>query len=360
MTWSLDRIVWPVLPWRELAQRYREGASDLSFEISVALVLGLVLSLPLLMPRPRAYRWLGVVVAALSVAFGVWRGWEFLWIGDDAFISFRYAENFAHGHGLVFNPGERVEGYTNFLWTVLIGIGIWLGQDPLMLSAVLSLGSFAGVIVLSQELVRRLAPWNAPVSAAFVAPVLAGSYVLTTFATSGLETMFGALLVLLMLWFALLRRPALAGTFGTLAAMTHPDHGIFYAVLGLCLALDRERRRQILRYAVPFVVIYVPYFLWRYNYYGDLFPNTYYAKSGGLEYFRQGWIYVAVSGFAAGLIGALPLAVFGALARHSHFLARFFLIATPLFSIYVAKIGGDFLLGRLFVPIIPVVLILAE
>ena len=38
---------------------------------------------------------------------------------DDAYISFRYADNLVNGHGLVFNPGERVEGITNLLWTVL-------------------------------------------------------------------------------------------------------------------------------------------------------------------------------------------------------------------------------------------------
>ena len=40
------------------------------------------------------------------------------WLTDDAFISFRYARNLLEGHGLVFNPGERVEGYTNFLWVL--------------------------------------------------------------------------------------------------------------------------------------------------------------------------------------------------------------------------------------------------
>ena len=39
------------------------------------------------------------------------------WMLDDAFISFRYAENWVSGHGPVYNAGERVEGYTNFLWT---------------------------------------------------------------------------------------------------------------------------------------------------------------------------------------------------------------------------------------------------
>ncbi|MGB7063098.1 MAG: hypothetical protein WBF13_12190, partial [Candidatus Zixiibacteriota bacterium] len=41
---------------------------------------------------------------------------------DDAFISFRYAKNFVEGHGLVYNIGEKVEGYSNFLWTLLLSL----------------------------------------------------------------------------------------------------------------------------------------------------------------------------------------------------------------------------------------------
>src|SRR5262245_10458405 len=49
------------------------------------------------------------------------------WVCDDAFISFRYADNLVHGLGLVFNAGERVEGFTNFLWTLWIALGMRLG-----------------------------------------------------------------------------------------------------------------------------------------------------------------------------------------------------------------------------------------
>ena len=46
---------------------------------------------------------------------------------DDAFIFFRYADNFSIGHGLVYNPGEAVEGYTSFLWTLLLALAAWVG-----------------------------------------------------------------------------------------------------------------------------------------------------------------------------------------------------------------------------------------
>src|SRR4029434_7187421 len=59
---------------------------------------------------------------------------------DDAFITFRYAANLVAGHGLVFNPGERVEGYSNFLWTILIAAGLRLGIDPVGASKALGAG----------------------------------------------------------------------------------------------------------------------------------------------------------------------------------------------------------------------------
>src|SRR5262245_30182050 len=53
------------------------------------------------------------------------------WLCDDAFISFRYVRNLVTGHGLVFNVGERVEGYSNFLWVIELA-AIWklLGVVP--------------------------------------------------------------------------------------------------------------------------------------------------------------------------------------------------------------------------------------
>lgn len=42
------------------------------------------------------------------------------WGNDDAYISYRYAENLARGQGLVFNRGERVEGYSNFLYVLVM------------------------------------------------------------------------------------------------------------------------------------------------------------------------------------------------------------------------------------------------
>ena len=85
---------------------------------------------------PRA--WLLPFLVALAPL--AWLIWRFDFLVDDAFISFRYARNLALGHGLVFNVGESppVEGYTNFLWVLMLAAVETLGWDPALWSRALS------------------------------------------------------------------------------------------------------------------------------------------------------------------------------------------------------------------------------
>src|SRR6266404_6223228 len=71
---------------------------------------------------------------------------------DDAFISFRYARNLVEGHGLVFNPGERVEGYTNFVWVLLAALFMKIGIDPVLALKWLLAGAGGGTLWLSARL----------------------------------------------------------------------------------------------------------------------------------------------------------------------------------------------------------------
>src|SRR3954462_15635353 len=70
----------------------------------------------------------------------------FNFVTDDAFISFVYSRNLARHGQLVFNLGERVEGYTNFLWTVLLAGLMKVGLQPEIMSRVL--GTWCAVSTL--------------------------------------------------------------------------------------------------------------------------------------------------------------------------------------------------------------------
>ena len=77
---------------------------------------------------------------------------------DDAYISFRYARNFANGYGLVFNPGQPpVEGYSNFLWVVVLAGAARLGFDIPGAAQVLSIVLAAIALIELALALHRLA-----------------------------------------------------------------------------------------------------------------------------------------------------------------------------------------------------------
>jgi hypothetical protein len=335
----------------------------------------------------RRRRPLTLLALLVVVACGLYYAWKLRWVADDAFISFRYARNLAQGQGLVFNLGARVEGYTNFLWTLILAGFLRAGFDAGQVSLVLSLACLAGCLIVTTRLVQReLEARGRGVFISLAAILLAGNYTFSSFGTSGLETMFASLLVLLAVERAAMGALASAGVAGIAATMAHPDHAIFYVALGvviaargrpwrgLAAALQRPKRtlaleivasarrwrQNALGYALPFFGLYVPYFAWRTSYYGALFPNTYYAKSGSGWYLSQGLDYLGMSGLASGAWAVVPLALLGIWRHRASLTAQFTALAVPLYLVYVAKIGGDFMLGRLLCPALPLVFIMAE
>lgn len=272
---------------------------------------------------------------------------------DDSFISFRYASNLIHGNGLTFNPGERVEGYTNFLWTVLIAAGMfWF--DPVLLSKVLGI-IFSGLLLLSHSLNRRLIPsfWWFPVLYCALDPGV------IRWATRGLETSFFSFLCWLIFWFYLRiehnRGMVYAmGVFGALASMARPEGLLFMTLIGLGGLLDRNtRKHDILVMSGSFFVIFGPYVLWKLWYYGLLLPNTFYAKTGGgllqawrgFVYIVQSWNYIEFSMFCVVLLW-----LFFKRKINPLFLSGMVVL---VYILYVVVIGGDSLgPDRFIVPVV--------
>jgi hypothetical protein len=93
---------------------------------------------------------------------------------------------------------------------------------------------------------------------------------------------------------------------------------------------------------------------------GDFFPNTFYAKSGGGAYFSQGARFLLINAAALGLFAASPLIVVGAVRGRRLIEVQFAVLASGVYLAYVAKIGGDFMLGRLLVSVVPLAALLAD
>lgn len=84
----------------------------------------------------------------LTFTFAIVLAYFLRFIQDDAFISFRYAKHFADGHGLRYNldGNPPVEGYTNFLWTLLISAAYPLKIKPINWSYFLGILSGLGTL----------------------------------------------------------------------------------------------------------------------------------------------------------------------------------------------------------------------
>ncbi|MCB1181938.1 hypothetical protein KDM41_00740 [bacterium] len=308
---------------------------------------------------------LGAGVALLLL---VLHGLLFRFVIDDAFISFRYARNLVAGEGLVFNPGERVEGYSNLLYVLLSAAGLKLGCDPLLWGRIWSTAAAGALLALLPGAVRALAPDAGPRGEAagrLAQFLVAATGAVACWMLGGLETVFFAAFAVAAWRGALARDAVAAAVAGVLLVLTRPE-GPGLAVLFLAWALlpgagahaAAPRRRS---WAGPAILLggLAAFLLWRHQYFGLWLPNTYYAKTGDLPgQLRTGWPYAV--GFL--LFYGLPLAAAAAVALRQgagavlrrRDVGLSFAVA-GVWLVYATVVGGDSLgMYRFLVPVLPV------
>src|SRR3954465_16033771 len=105
-------------------------------------------------------RWLLLGVAGVAL---VVHSLAYNFVPDDAYISFVFSRNFAEHGQLAFNLGSPVEGYTNFLWTIVLGLLMIVGISPEWSSRVLStlcaLVTLYTVFRVTERALGRSTPW---------------------------------------------------------------------------------------------------------------------------------------------------------------------------------------------------------
>jgi arabinofuranosyltransferase len=317
--------------------------------------------------RPQLIYFLLIFIALTVFVFNVVNLFS---ITDDAYISYRYMDNWLAGYGLVFNPGEYVEGYTNLLWILLIAPWRAIGLSPEIVSLVLGLLSagllFSGVYVLASRLAGHS-------GAGISAVILAASFPpLAHYVGTGLETiLFAALIVAVFARLAVTGKPDIwvAVILGD-AVLTRPEAMmvglVVYGIYGLQNKSARADK-QIWGSALLFLVFPILLTCWRLWYYGELLPNTFFAKATGtgLELVGNGLTYV--SRFAVGQFGWLLL-VPGILVFAPPILRKLPNKILPsamgtvlmVHLIYVIKVGGDYLpMARFILHVFPLLAVLA-
>lgn len=240
--------------------------------------------------------------------------------GEDSYITFRYVENFVSGQGLVYNPGERVEGYSNFLWLMILALFRWLGFNIINVSKFLAVGANSLTIILSTIFLVSLLKSRFTIEELkklpfliFLFPALLIFFnpMLHYNSDRGLETCFYAMLLLTGTWLLSEERLLPASLVFSALALTRPE-GFFYMGIATLFffwlklsviknqqikiknvrvnnerVISRARLKNsvltdgiipVLKFILPFTVIFGAYLIWRRSYYGYWLPNTVYAK----------------------------------------------------------------------------------
>lgn len=389
----------------------RPGPLPFGWMAALALLgaLGAGLAARGLPQRARAAATLSLAALCTVAAFAS-RLWTY-WLTDDAYISFRYAQNLVAGRGLAYNIGERVEGYTNFLWTVLAALALWLGGDLSFLAFLAGAALAIGLLLLTYRLGARLL---GPAWGLAAALICATSQPLLVYTArgAGLETGLFALLALLGCdaWLRCRadgrRGSALAaGCWLALATLTRPEGALLFGLTFIAAVYPQlaqlaqlmqdpngrsatPSRRGVrlpgLRVVAPsrqqlatpawmlgvYLAIVLPWFLWRFSYYGDLLPNTFYAKTGGgLRAALRGLEYAG--GFALTLAVPFVLLVLGGFVKRTRepgnegtrergsqgtreSANQYLWSVVAVYTLYIIVVGGDHFPGyRFFVPLVP-------
>lgn len=261
---------------------------------------------------------------ALLLGFYAWRALRLCIPVDDAFISARYAENLARHGELVFNLGERVEGFSNLGWTLAMAACIRLGIDPIAAAVVLGHAAalLAGILVFHGAR-RHL---DAPLPLALLGAAIC--WIPTSFvfwAGAGLETTaFAALLA--AWWLAcrgdLARPPSVVAAVALTGAIAtaRPEGAGILVVTPLAFWLGGLRGARWFVASVLACVPLLAQLAFRLDYYGAWLPNTALAKGGvSVDLWWRGLTYLAEGFRHDGLWAALPLLLFaggrGARAR---------------------------------------------
>ncbi len=284
---------------------------------------------------------------------------------DDAFVHFRYVDQLLAGNGLVFNSGQRVEGFSSPLWVALLSLAT---------SVTRAIGSARQVPEVAQDLgtaamvgtyvVLLLAmPRVAPLSRWWVllgATALLWSPFSCVWARSGMETPLVALLVTTAFLTLSLGKRSIGVPSLVALCWLRPEGPLLAA--SIAVATNAHVRKQFRSLAflllggvvLPTTALY----LVRRAYYGVWFPNTYHAKmSLGVDFWWRGLGYV-VEFFASegGWLGAAILLV--ALVGRHRALATRLSAVIAVHTLVVVVVSGDFLwYGRFMMPVLPLLVV---
>ena len=300
-------------------------------------------------------------------------------MNDDAMISMRYAWNLANGNGLVWNPGEYVQGYSNLLMTLFMALIHLVFDQRHAVMAVNMSGLFFMLATAygTSKIARRVCHDGATSRERDVAGVMAFALVLcyhplSHWSIMGMETGMLTMLVTLGVMFAFRyehgresKHLYLASLLFSLALLTRSETVLIGALVGLYVISllwqpgHRRHVRHVLVAVIAYIATGIGLLLFQHSYYGEWLPNTYTLKIAGIPLqFRvlDGIRYIIP--FLWNILVIIVCVAADMIRGHSRkkLLMCFIVVTMILYNIYI---GGDvYEYYRIPAPAMPLLLVL--
>ncbi|MFN3603847.1 MAG: hypothetical protein ACK4UJ_03935 [Leptonema sp. (in: bacteria)] len=291
-----------------------------------------------------------------------------IWVAEDAYITFRHIQNFWEGYGLTFNPNSRTEGFTHPLWVFFL---IFMSSFGLSLHfSSLLLGVFftsMGMFILFYEFLYKKYQLHFLYKAVLIIPfyfIIHDGF--RDFWTSGMEfslTFFLLTILLSTIADQEIKKPMLVSFLLSMLYLNRPELGIFYIYYGIVIVLKKYQDskfkidvsflRLVFQYLTPFLILGGGYHLFRWFYYKDLFPTTFYAKSAKILW-QDGLYYVYYSFLHSPLLlPTLLIVLITWFFYKNKIQSKYFvrdLLPVGFHILYLISIGGDFMAYRFILP----------
>ncbi len=321
------------------------------------------------------YRKYLIIICLFFAGYCFFLSSEFLFQNvDDAYISYRYGKNLMNGSGLVYNTGEYVEGYTNFLWTIIMAPftkipAIDVSVFSTTLCVIISLLNIFFITKISSQL-KLFSDFK--YFGIFLLPAI--FYVLDDsivfWAVGGMEFPIYILFILgtAYNYFRLNESNKYSNYLIAcfiLCTLTRPEGNMIFVLTMFHFLLFRKKvnnfRTIFTKISVLYLLFCIIYYGFKYLYYGQVIPNTFYAK--GVTDFSMNLILG--SKYIIRCVGIrLYVLIFILFIPFREVLKglkiSYLLLISAVYIIYILVVGGDwFYANRFFVPIIPFLYVLS-
>lgn len=293
-------------------------------------------------------------------------------IVDDAYIFFRFAENISSGSGIVWNPGESpVEGYSSYLYLILLVFGSLISLDLEIFSVIIGIVCSSIHLNISYLIYQHFYP-SLKKENIFTVIIIGLSPTYLYWSVAGMDTALYSMLLLLSIYYLLILTNSeklllLKGMIFGFLCLVRYEAILFFLLAAFYLSYQKESKikfkigKNSILFCMGFLIIFTPYFLLRWDYFGYFLPNTFYAKTGGgIEQFIGGFFY-SIRSFR--LFYGLFWIVIGIILINFRLRmlpgkARFIFSLSIISVLTTIFLGGDhFSYGRFFFPVLPLLFI---